>query len=288
MKHGFEKVSRFHYQLSETRPIMAYCVHHPRREGPAWDMHYGLEFGLVWSGKQRRLFFDKSEREVQAGDVWFCRMWEPHGMKVVTAPCEVMVMQIWPPFLAQMHFPEAPDFSALAPFNAPPKQRPAVSGKTRASMMKFGRQLKDILSAGTYHRPLKLRFVLQEILLCICESWPKAAAWGRLNPPAEFARINPAIHLVFDRRAFVSTAEAARVCGMNRHKFAALFQSWMNIRFADFSLRHRLQQTAAQLRENTSAPIKEIIRPWGFTDESHFHRVFRKLFGLSPGQYRRR
>jgi AraC-like DNA-binding protein len=62
----------------------------------------------------------------------------------------------------------------------------------------------------------------------------------------------------------------------------------MNIRFADFSLRHRLQQAAAQLREDTSAPIKEIIRPWGFTDESHFHRVFRKHFGLAPGQYRRR
>jgi AraC-like DNA-binding protein len=166
-------------------------------------------------------------------------------------------MQIWPPFLVQMRFPEAPGFSAIAPFNASPKQRPTISKKAKKKIIKFVRQLKDILSDGTPNRSLKLRFAMQEILLYIFESWPEATSWSQRVPSAEFAKISQAIHLVFDNRTFVSTADAAKVCGMNRHKFGALFQQWMNIRFADFSLRYRLQQAAAQLRD-TSVPIKEI------------------------------
>ena len=248
-------------------------------------MHYGLEFGLACSGKERRLFLDKSERDVEAGDFWFCGMWEPHGVQVVTAPCETIVLTIWPPFLAQMHFPESPDFCALAPFNAPPKQRPRTSKKTKETMIKFGKQLKEIISSGPPHQTLRLRLALQEILLCIFESWPEAASWGRRAPSAELSQINQALQLVFESRSFVSTDEAARVCGMNRHKFSALFHSWMNIRFADFSLRHRLYQAAAQLRA-TREPIKSVALQWGFVDESHFYRIFMKHYDFSPHEYR--
>jgi hypothetical protein len=203
-------------------------------------MHYGLEFGLVCSGKERRFFLDKSERDVEAGDVWFCGMWEPHGTQIVTAPCEVIVLGIWPPFLAQTYFQEAPDFCALAPFNAPPKQRPTTSKKTKEIMINFGKQLKEIILSDRPHKTLRLRLVLLEILLCFSESWPEARYWDRRAPSAEFSQINQALQLVFESHSFVSTDEAARACGMNRHKFSALFQSWMNIRFADFSLRHRL------------------------------------------------
>lgn len=258
---------------------------HSERCESRWDMHYGLELGLICLGKERRFFSDKSERDFEVGDAWFCGMWEPHGMKVVTAPCEIIVLLIWPPLLAQMHFPEAPDFYALAPFNAPPKQRPRTSLETKGKMIMFGKQLKEIIVSDTPYKILRLRFVLQEILLRIFESWPEAVSWGRRAPSAEFSQINPALQLVFERHSFVSTDEAARACGMNRHKFSALFQSWMNIRFSDFSLRHRLHQATAQLR-TTRDPIKSVALQWGFVDESHFYRIFAKHFGFSPHAYR--
>lgn len=209
-------------------------------------------------------------------------------MRVISAPCEVIVLQIWPPLLARMHFPEAPDFCALAPFNAPPKQRPRTPLKMKATMINFGRQLKKIISSDAPHRTIKLRFAVQEMLFCVFEFWPSAVSWARRAPSADFSQINQALQLVFGSRSFVSTDAAARACGLNRHKFSALFRSWMNIRFADFSLRHRLHQAAAQLREDPSAPIKKITQQSGFADESHFHRIFLKHFGLSPGKYRQR
>jgi len=260
---------------------------HPERRKPRWDMHYGLEFGLACSGRMHRLFMDKSEMDVKAGDVWFCGMWEPHGWSVTSAPCEVIVLTVWPPLLARMHFSETPDFCALAPFNAPSRQRPRISEKNRKMMIKFGKQLKQIISANTPYQKIRLRLVLQEILLCISESWPEVKAWGRRAPSAEFTQINQALQMVFESRSFVSTDAAAQSCGMNRHKFSALFQAWMNIRFSDFSLRHRLRQAAEQL-QTISDPIKTIAQQWGFADKSHFCRIFTKHFGVSPGEYRQR
>ncbi len=285
MQPSPEKISICQFQLSEAQPVLGSRNLHPERCGARWDMHYGLEFGLACSGKERRLFHDKSKMDVEAGDVWFCGMWEPHGMKVVTAPCEVIILGIWPPLLAQMHFPESPDFCALAPFNAPPKQRPRTSKETKAAMLKFGKQLKAIISSATPHQTLRLRLALMEILLCIFESWPKAVSWSHRAPAAEFAQINLALEMVFERHSFVSTDDAARACGMNRHKFSVLFRSWMNIRFSDFSLRHRLYQAAAQLR-TTRDPIKSIALQWGFVDESHFYRIFMKHYDFSPHEYR--
>ncbi len=287
MRPSLENIHKFHLQLSPAQPILGSCNLHPAPGKPFWDMHYGLEFGLACSGKERRFFFDKTERVVTAGDIWFCGMWEPHGSRVIKAPCEVIVLTIWPPLLTQMHFPEAGDFHALAPFNAPPGQRPRTPQKMRATLIEFGRRLKRVLSAGAPHQTLKLRFIFQEMLLCIFEFWPEAAVSGRQAPVADFPQINRALQMVFDSRDFVSTSDAARACGMERHKFSALFQAWMNISFADFSARHRLHQAAMQLH-NTKESLKAITRNWGFVDASHFHRLFLKHFGISPGEYRQR
>jgi len=286
-KPALSNVSKLHYVLSENHPLAGSRNLHLHKDDSIQDMHYVLEFGLCLSGIERRFFVDGFELECKPGDIWFCGMWEPHGMKVVRTPCEVIVIKIWPPLLAQLRFPEVPGFCALAPFNAPPKQRPRTSEKTRKTMIKFGQQLKGIISSHAPYQKIRLRLVFQEILLYIYESWPEAALWGRRAPDAEFSQINKALQLVFESRSFVSTDAAARACGMNRHKFSALFRSWMNINFADFALRHRLHQATEQLRA-TSEPIKAITQQWGFANESHFCHIFLKHFGVSPGEYRRR
>jgi len=287
MQPSIIKISKIHYQLSETHPIIGSCNLHPARSEPRWDMHYGLELGLVYWGVQHRLFQQKFEMDVKPGDVWFCGMWEPHGASVITAPCEVLVFKIWPPFLAQMRFPEAPDFNALGLFNAPPKRRPRIDRKQRETMINFSKQLKQILTFDTPYQAVKLRLVLLEMLACICEAWPEAACRGRRAPSKEFSQINRALEMVFDNQAFVATADAARACGMNRHAFSTLFRSWMNISFAEFSARHRLHQAIAQLRD-TDDPVKSVVMKWGYVDESHFYRIFFKHFGFSPGEYRKK
>lgn len=282
---NFRSITKIHYRLSDAMPIMGSSNLHPERHESDWDMHYGLEFGLVLSGRERRHYMGNYRFDARPGQVWFCGMWEPHGWEIMKAPTEVIVLKLWPPLLTQMHFEEAPDFCALAPFIAPPERRPQTPERLRKTMLEFGGRLRKILAADSPHRLLRVRLILQEILLSLCETWPERRLWHSRRPSTEFPRINRALQMVFESRKFVTTNAVARFCGMNRHAFSALFEDWMNIRFSDFALCYRLSAAALQLK-CLNEPIKSIAIQWGFSDPSHFCRLFERHYGCSPYEYR--
>jgi len=99
--------------------------------------------------------------------------------------------------------------------------------------------------------------------------------------------VNRAIELVFAQRRFLSVQEAARACGMSRNHFSRLFGEVMGLSFPQFALRYRLSCVADQLA-STDDPIKTVASAWGFTDDSHLHHQFRRHYGVSPSEYRRR
>jgi AraC-like DNA-binding protein len=47
-------------------------------------------------------------------------------------------------------------------------------------------------------------------------------------------------------------------------------------------------RTAAGLLRHTGLPLIRIIAASGFRNRAHFHQVFRRVFGISPGRYRAR
>jgi AraC-like DNA-binding protein len=57
---------------------------------------------------------------------------------------------------------------------------------------------------------------------------------------------------------------------------------------SNYIWRRRLTRCAADLRDHRQAsrPITDICMSWGFNSTSHFSRLFREHFGLSPREYR--
>ena len=51
---------------------------------------------------------------------------------------------------------------------------------------------------------------------------------------------------------------------------------------------HRIEKIQYELKDgkNKSLSITEIALKWGFGDSAHFSKLFRKMIGLSPKQYR--
>jgi AraC-like DNA-binding protein len=45
-------------------------------------------------------------------------------------------------------------------------------------------------------------------------------------------------------------------------------------------------QQAATLLTTTFLSVKEIVRRIGLTDESHFVRDFKRIYGMTPSEYR--
>lgn len=277
-------IRRLQIRLSELRPIAVTRDRYRDRQSTLFDMHYGVELGIVLSGRMRR-HYRNGRVDVSTGDVWLCGMWEPHGFEVLAAPCEVVVLVIWPPALAGLRFEESAAFNWLAPFTVAATDRPRVDRRDRRAIRDLGRRLARLCAAEEPVSRLWLRLLLMEVLLTICRRWTASASPPNAVPDAA-ARISRALELVFAGRERVTTQAAAKTCGMGRNTFSRLFQDLMGIGFADFGLRYRLHGAAAQLA-HTASPIKAVAAGWGFTDASHLHRCFVSHYGCTPAEYRK-
>ncbi len=249
------------------------------------DMHYGLEFAIVLAGRVKQIY-PNWETIVGPGEAWLCGMWEPHGYDVVKAPARFVGCRIWPPLLASLRFSQAAGFDWFAPFAAPPRERPQAPRKSRPRMRALAERLLAVDHEPEGHQEVWPVLIVMETLLELTRNWTPPSAHRRASLTV-MSRVSPAIELVFARRRFLSVQEAARACGMSRNHFSRLFGEVMGISFPQFALRYRLSCVAGQLT-STDAPIKTVASAWGFTDDSHLHHQFRRHYGMSPSEYRRR
>jgi AraC-like DNA-binding protein len=276
------RFERLEPDLSHDAPVFLWHGTQPHRQQLVFDMHYGCEVGIVCRGAMLRRYRDH-ERLVRAGGVWLCGLWEPHGGRVVQAPCETLAFAVLPEMLALTRYPEAPQVNWAAPFMAPPRLRPRVTARTAPQIMSLVRHLKLAMRRnGGLLPPLLGRFAVMEVLRVLLKDW----RGDRGEVTAEAGRqINRAVHLAFSNKGPVTAPEAAKACGMSRSTFDRAFPKIMGMSFHAFALRQRLQGVAGQLL-TTSEPLKAVALEWGFTDASHLIRRFADLFGCSPNEYR--
>lgn len=78
----------------------------------------------------------------------------------------------------------------------------------------------------------------------------------------------------------------AREVGLSANYFATLFREKVGESFHAYLMRVRVEESK-QLLLSTSDSLTDIAIALGFTDQSYFCRVFKKLVGMTPGQYRR-
>jgi AraC-like DNA-binding protein len=269
------------HPLPPANPIIV--LHHTYRENQdaAFDMHYGLEVGLVLSGAMRR-YYDGWQTNVTRGMVWLCGMWEPHGFSVVKAPCEALILVIAPELFSPL---EIPAFNWLEIFAVPAPRRPQAGRAGQAAMLNLAHKIKTVADGSDPARPVWLKVLLSELLLTLQKNWQSGAAHTIINPSL-YQRLQPVLQKVFTQNQAFTVQEAARFCGMSRNTFARHFVNLTGIAFADFSLRTRLKGAANQI-VSTDNPLKAVAREWGFSDQSHLHKCFVRHFGCRPSDYRK-
>lgn len=85
---------------------------------------------------------------------------------------------------------------------------------------------------------------------------------------------------------YFGLSEAANNVGMNKQYLSSLFKKETGQGFSDYLNRIRISK-ACELLENTTMKSYEISQVVGFQDESYFSRVFKKVIGVRPNEYRR-
>ena len=99
-------------------------------------------------------------------------------------------------------------------------------------------------------------------------------------------RVQKAILLMEEdlRRKFIP-GEIAAAVNLSLPHLRFLFKAETGMSPAQF-LRSLRMREAGRLLKTTFLSVKEVMYRIGVSDESHFTRDFKKLYGLSPAQFR--
>jgi len=80
-------------------------------------------------------------------------------------------------------------------------------------------------------------------------------------------------------------AELAHLAGMSPHYFCELFKKSIGLSPHQYSLRCRIDRAKEFLR-NPQYTVSRVAKATGFADQSHFTKVFRRIVGITPTQFR--
>jgi YesN/AraC family two-component response regulator len=80
--------------------------------------------------------------------------------------------------------------------------------------------------------------------------------------------------------------QVSREAGMSKFRFCRYFKDVKGQTFRSYLTRRRIQRALEMLRSG-ERNVSEVYLDVGFKDLSHFSRVFRKITGQLPSQYRR-
>jgi AraC family transcriptional regulator len=105
----------------------------------------------------------------------------------------------------------------------------------------------------------------------------------RGKPPVWLQRAKELLHDQCADR--LGIAEVAHAIGVHPAHFSRSFRQFLRCTPGEYLTRCRLEKAVPMLRE-TNLSLAEAALQAGFFDQSHFSRVFKRHFGLSPRSYR--
>lgn len=103
------------------------------------------------------------------------------------------------------------------------------------------------------------------------------------RPPAWLARVIEKLRDEFTEN--FSTEQLAREAGVHPVHLAAVFRRFQRETIGEYVQRLRVDH-ASRLLSDKEIPLVEIAYAAGFSDQSHFTRVFKRHVGITPGVFR--
>lgn len=110
------------------------------------------------------------------------------------------------------------------------------------------------------------------------EKWLNEAEGNRLNTIVGFA--------LKEFKRDISLTEVANLANMTPHSFCRYFKQRTQKSFSSFITELRIDHACKSLK-NKNVSITEIAYESGYNNRTHFNRDFKKLLGITPGEYRK-
>jgi len=125
---------------------------------------------------------------------------------------------------------------------------------------------------------------VEQLLLDVYHKYLKA---GKKKAPAWTKELREMIQDQMDTNMSITLRQASDELEINPAYLSREFSKYFdNLSFGDYIRKMRIDK-AIVLLETTSYPLTEIAYLTGFSDQSHFTRIFKKQTGESPSTYRK-
>jgi len=261
-----------------------------------YHFHPEYELTLITEGRGKR-YVGNHMADFSAGDLVLIGPHLPHCWKLEAipppSPAGAIVIQFSPDFLGKEFFSKAEltpighllqnsgcgiQFPRPAMLPGPPPAIPAVEERIR------------ILATETndFRKLIGLLEILQELALSRSSILLDTRRITAELAPVDRERIHPIFaHLVENFRGEVSLASAAAVIGMTPNAFCRYFKKITRKTYMETVIEYRLNYATQQLVQ-TGKPISAICFDSGFSDISHFYKMFRSRMQVSPLHYRKK
>ena len=102
--------------------------------------------------------------------------------------------------------------------------------------------------------------------------------------PSRLRRVTELVHAKMENE--LSLTEMAATVGLSTAHFSQMFRKSMGESPHQFVLRHRVER-AKELLRVSDVRVLDVALACGFKTQQHFARIFRRLCGASPTEYRR-
>lgn len=108
-----------------------------------------------------------------------------------------------------------------------------------------------------------------------------------LNPRNHSAVLKMRKYIEDNYQHDVSLAELAAIVGMNRNYICELFKQGTGVSIHQYLIRQRLERVKILLNDSNHS-IAQIARQVGYPDDKYLSVQFKKRYGITPGEYRKK
>lgn len=133
---------------------------------------------------------------------------------------------------------------------------------------------------------LRRRGILLEFLALALEATQSACPdRGRFPVYSEDVCISRAVDFIHYNYATIKVCDVANFIGFHRSYFATVFRRNIGVSPQEYIRKYRLDQSCVMLSE-TKLPIQEIAARVGYDSQMSFARIFKKVYGVTPTEFR--
>lgn len=254
-----------------------------------YHFHPEYELTLILKGKGKR-FVGSNMADYLIGDLVLIGSNLPHCWKTEEiiegeVNAHSIVVQFSNNFLGE-HFFSKPEFTHIDNLLRRSANGIQFTNKTQALIKE--RMMALIEEEDNFRQIINLLDILQELATSNSFVLLNKGTSPAQQSLADQERINPVFaYLVENFRHHVSLNEAAAIANMSPNAFCKYFKKITRKTFMETVIEYRINYATQQL-VHTNKSVSEICFDSGFTDSSHFYKMFRSKLKLSPLSYRKK